>query len=54
MKTLETKPEHHKPASEGWFNDPTGKHNQRFFDGDEWTEHVTHTGPLPCAGCRSD
>lgn len=54
MKTLGTERELETPACEGWFDDPTGQHHQRFFDGHEWTEHVTHTGPLPCNGCPTD
>jgi hypothetical protein len=35
----------------GWFSDPTGLHDLRYFDGSDWTEHVTHFGPTPCDGC---
>ncbi|MEM7274483.1 MAG: DUF2510 domain-containing protein [Actinomycetota bacterium] len=35
----------------GWYPDPTHQHHLRYFDGSAWTEHVTHTGPTPCAGC---
>ncbi|NNF53366.1 MAG: DUF2510 domain-containing protein [Acidimicrobiales bacterium] len=38
-----------RPA--GWFDDPEGTHDQRFFDGVLWTNHVTHFGPKPCPGC---
>ncbi len=43
--------------SPGWFADPLGLHNLRYFDGADWTDHVTHFGPSPCTGCtgqRSD
>ena len=35
----------------GWFNDPSGLHQLRYFDGIDWTEHVTHSGPTPCERC---
>ena len=35
----------------GWFPDPFGQHQLRFFDGETWTNHVTHFGPSPCRGC---
>ncbi len=35
----------------GWFPDPNHQHNLRYFDGNTWTDHVTHYGPTPCAGC---
>ncbi len=35
----------------GWFDDPEAKHRMRYFDGNGWTEHVTHYGPTPCSGC---
>ena len=28
----------------GWLADPTGKHDQRYWSGTEWTEHVTDGG----------
>ncbi|MGO9028296.1 MAG: DUF2510 domain-containing protein [Acidimicrobiales bacterium] len=28
----------------GWFRDPFFKHDQRFWSGTEWTEHVTNDG----------
>jgi uncharacterized protein YxjI len=28
----------------GWYPDPWGKHEHRYFDGDEWTEHVASHG----------
>lgn len=30
----------------GWMRDPSGKHDQRYWSGSEWTEHVT-TGGVP-------
>ncbi len=38
----------------GWFPDPHGLHNLRYFNGDTWTDHVTHFGPTPCSGCGYD
>lgn len=35
----------------GWFPDPLGLHNLRYFDGADWTDHVTHFGPTPCPSC---
>jgi hypothetical protein len=35
----------------GWHQDPWRLHKERFHDGDEWTESVTHFGPIPCQGC---
>ena len=40
-------------ATAGWFDDPEGRHHLRYFDGDVWTQHVTHFGPSPCVACRS-
>ena len=31
-------------ASAGWFDDPTGAHELRYWDGDEWTDHVADGG----------
>jgi hypothetical protein len=36
----------------GWHDDPFDQHELRFHDGDGWTEHVTHLGPVPCQGCH--
>lgn len=38
----------------GWFKDPRQLHNLRYFDGQFWTDHVTHFGPSPCAGCSHE
>jgi hypothetical protein len=27
-----------------WLTDPTGRHEQRYWSGSEWTEHVTDDG----------
>lgn len=35
----------------GWHDDPMAIHKQRWHDGAEWTEHVTHFGPVPCHSC---
>lgn len=35
----------------GWFDDPQGEHAKRYFNGTDWTTHVTHFGPSPCEGC---
>ena len=28
----------------GWLTDPSGRHEQRYWSGSEWTEHVTDGG----------
>ncbi len=40
-------------ADPGWYQDPYEVHKLRYFDGDEWTGHVTHAGPVPCQHCYS-
>jgi hypothetical protein len=42
---------HIDPAVAGWFDDPKAQHRMRYFDGEDWTAHVTHFGPTPCSGC---
>ncbi len=39
-------------AERGWYNDPSGRHQYRFFDGGDWTANVADDGvaaidPLP-------
>ena len=29
-----------KPAEKGWFTDPLGRFDHRYFDGHRWTQHV--------------
>jgi len=41
-----------KPVTAGWFEDPSGDHKLRYFNGEDWTSHVTHYGPMPCDKCR--
>ena len=31
-------------AATGWFADPLGRHQMRYFDGTQWTEHVSSNG----------
>lgn len=31
-------------AAPGWHPDPFGRHEHRFFDGNQWTEHVSNRG----------
>src|SRR6187402_2542067 len=31
-------------APQGWYDDPTGRYQQRYFDGSAWTEHVATRG----------
>lgn len=28
------------PGGPGWFPDPAGRHERRYWDGSSWTEHV--------------
>jgi len=35
------------PTPPGWFPDPSGKHQHRYFDGTRWTEHVATNGDQP-------
>lgn len=30
----------------GWYPDPTGHHEYRYYDGDRWTDHVSDAGAL--------
>ncbi|MEM8923140.1 MAG: DUF2510 domain-containing protein [Actinomycetota bacterium] len=39
-------------TARGWHADPQRQHDLRFHDGDNWTDHVTHLGPVPCRGCN--
>lgn len=39
-------------TARGWHDDPSRRHDLRYHDGTGWTDHVTHFGPVPCAGCR--
>jgi hypothetical protein len=32
------------PSPAGWFPDPEGKHQLRYFDGAQWTQHVSTGG----------
>ncbi len=38
--------------TKGWHADPMAIHKMRWHDGAEWTEHVTHFGPVPCLHCE--
>ena len=43
------------PPSEGWHPDPTGRHQLRWWNGQQWSEHVNDHGtpgtdPLPAPG----
>lgn len=38
-------------VTKGWHADPMRIHKMRWHDGAEWTEHVTHFGPVPCQHC---
>ena len=33
-----------EPTPAGWFTDPTGRHEHRYWDGSAWTEHVASGG----------
>ena len=28
----------------GWYPDPSGRYEMRYWDGDKWTEHVSRQG----------
>src|SRR5581483_9421164 len=32
------------PTPAGWFADPLGRHQLRYYDGTQWTEHVSSNG----------
>ncbi|MEZ5226061.1 MAG: DUF2510 domain-containing protein [Acidimicrobiales bacterium] len=51
--SAETAPELVLPTSisKGWHADPMAIHKLRWHDGTEWTERVTHFGPVPCHHC---
>ncbi len=54
MTTLETGAKQTARAdvhTAGWYDDPQSHHRLRYFDGDAWTDHVTHYGPTPCIRC---
>lgn len=43
--------------SEGWHDDPAGRYEHRYWDGDEWTDHVATAGVAefdPLYACQSD
>ena len=31
---------------EGWYPDPTGRYEARYWDGQKWTKHVSHYGAV--------
>jgi hypothetical protein len=33
-------------AAAGWYPDPLGRHQHRYFDGARWTSHVADSGPI--------
>ena len=42
---------------EGWYPDPTGRYEARYWDGQKWTKHVSHygaTGTDPILRARFD
>ena len=43
-----------RDVAAGWYHDPLGHHDQRYWDGDEWTDRVLAGGvegldPIPYA-----
>lgn len=52
LETEETTTTTPKTTAKGWHPDPRAEHKLRFHDGDGWTEHATHFGPVPCSGCH--
>ncbi len=51
VETRELKSKRAVDLVKGWHADPFGLHNLRYFDGELWTTHVTHFGPVPCHSC---
>ena len=42
---------------QGWYADPTGRYESRFWDGQKWTGHISHygaTGKDPIVRARLD
>ena len=33
-----------RDVPEGWYADPLGRHERRYWDGDEWTDDVSDDG----------
>ncbi|MGH8861069.1 MAG: phospholipid scramblase-related protein [Jatrophihabitantaceae bacterium] len=43
--TFQPPPQQPAPASPaGWYSDPLGRHEMRYYDGRQWTEHVSSHG----------
>ena len=43
--------------NQGWYADPTGRYEARFWDGQKWTGHISHygaTGKDPIVRARLD
>lgn len=40
-RRAERRSERHDRAPAGWYDDPTGRFEHRYFDGNAWTEHVS-------------
>ena len=36
--------ERHRDERSNWYPDPYGRHEMRYFDGAQWTEHVSSNG----------
>jgi hypothetical protein len=41
-------------AGPGWFDDPTGRFELRYWDGEAWTDHVSSGGALSRASIDAD
>lgn len=37
-------------APAGWYEDPSGEHASRYWDGGAWTDHVSEVPPTPGGG----
>jgi len=37
-------------APAGWYEDPSGEHASRYWDGSAWTDHVSEVPPAPSGG----
>jgi hypothetical protein len=48
-----TRPEQLAPPA-GWFHDPTGRHEQRYWNGRQWTDDVSTSGTISTDALTTD